>query len=147
MKRLLLIILIALLIGTGITAWIFLGPATDFNEPQKYLYIRGNAASRKAVLDSLEKDHLVTNAKAFDFLASRMNYWKAVKPGRYEIKNGSSLLSMVRMLRNGAQSPVKLVITKLRTKEDLARMAGNRFEFDSLAMIHFLNSADSLKEY
>jgi UPF0755 protein len=42
---------------------------------------------------------------------------------------------------------VNFVITKLRTREDFARKAGNTFEFDSLQMINFLNNMDSLKNY
>jgi UPF0755 protein len=51
------------------------------------------------------------------------------------------------MLRNGHQTPVKLVITKLRTREDLARLTGNKFEFDSIQMLRFLTTSDSLKSY
>jgi len=51
------------------------------------------------------------------------------------------------MLKNGRQSPVNLVITKLRTKENLAAKVGSSFECDSAQMIVFLNSQDSLKDY
>jgi UPF0755 protein len=51
------------------------------------------------------------------------------------------------MLRNGTQADVKLVITKLRTKEDFARLAGNRLEFDSTKMWKFLNTNDSLSKF
>ncbi|HEU4470413.1 MAG TPA: endolytic transglycosylase MltG, partial [Flavisolibacter sp.] len=62
-------------------------------------------------------------------------------------KKGSSLLSIVRRLRNGQQTPVNLVITKLRTREDLARLIGRRFETDSAQMIDFLTDPDSLRAY
>jgi UPF0755 protein len=58
-----------------------------------------------------------------------------------------SLVGLVRMLKNGQQTPVSFVITRLRTKETLASRVGNAFECDSLQMISFLNSADSLREY
>ncbi len=90
---------------------------------------------------------MVTNTAAFNFLADRFNYWQNIKPGKYEIKKGSSLLTIVRLLRNGKQSPVNLIITKLRTKEDFARFTGARFEFDSIAMSRFLNNTDSLKAF
>ncbi len=79
--------------------------------------------------------------------ASKIIGYERVKPGRYEIKNGMSLVNLIRMLKNGQQSPVNFVITKLRTKESLASRIGNSFECDSTQMIHFLNNADSLKEY
>ena len=54
----------------------------------------------------------------FDWAAKMIGY-KNVKPGRYEIKKGMSLVNLVRMLKNGQQSPVNFVITKIRTKEAL----------------------------
>lgn len=147
MKKIIRIGLILILIIAGIGAWILLGSATGFSSTKEYLYIRSNAATKEAVLDSLEKNKIVTNLSAFSFLANQMDYWESIKPGKYEIKKGSSLLDIVRMLRNGKQTPVDLVITKLRTKEDFARFTGARFEFDSSEMIAFLNNSDSLKKF
>jgi UPF0755 protein len=146
MKKLLLLFLFLVLIAGGIGAWIFMGSATGFSAKKETLYIHSNGATKRAVLDSLLSNKIITNSTAFEFLAGRMNYWQSIKPGRYEIKEGASLLSIIRMLRNGQQTPVNLVITKLRTPEDFARLTGNKFEFDSVAMINFLNSTDSLKQ-
>lgn len=147
MKRIILIILAILVVGGGIAAWIFLGPGTDFTTESQTLYIRSNAATKKAVIDSLKKNRIVSNTSAFELLAGKMNYWTNIKPGKYEIRKGSSLLSIVRMLRNGRQSEVNLVITKIRTKEDFARMVGRRFECDSAEMMNFLSSSDSLQKF
>ncbi|MFL5787285.1 MAG: endolytic transglycosylase MltG [Flavisolibacter sp.] len=147
MKRIGLIIFLIIVIGAGIAAWKFLGSATAFNTSKKNLYIRTNASNKKSVLDSLLADSIITSTTAFNILASRMGYWKNIKPGKYEISKGSSLLSILRMLKNGRQTPVHLIITKLRTKEDFARFTGNKFEFDSLQMIRFINNMDSLKKF
>ncbi len=144
MKKILLISGLLLLVVLGVLAFVFLGSATGFEGKKETLYIASGAASKEAVLDSLERRKIVTNRSAFSFLAGRMNYWDRIRPGKYEIQKGASLLSVVRMLRNGQQTPVSLVITKLRTKEALARLTGARFEFDSAAMMTFLNS-DSVK--
>ena len=48
-----------------------------------------------------------------------------------------SVVNLVKMLRSGKQSPVNLVITKLRTKEELAKKIGENFETDSLSAIQF----------
>ena len=147
MKKLLLIVLFLIVVCGAIAAWIFLGPATGFSSSEKNLYIRSNAATKKAVMDSLIKNKIITNETAFEFLATRLNYWKNIKPGKYEIKKGSSLITIARTLRNGRQTPVKFTINKIRTKEDLAEMTGRKFECDSTAMINFLNSEDSLKKF
>jgi UPF0755 protein len=147
MKRLLVILLIIIIFCAAIAGWILLGPATGFSSQEKSLYIRNNAATKKAVIDSLVKNNIITNETAFEFLANRLNYWKNIKPGKYEIKKGSSLVTIVRMLRNGRQTPVNFTINKIRTKEDLAEMVGRKFECDSTAMLNFLNSEDSLKKF
>ena len=147
MKKLLVIILLIIIITGGAAAWIFLGSSTNFSAPKTYLYIRTNASNKQAILDSIKKENIVTNIAAFKWLAGQMHYWNNIKPGKYEIDKGASLLTIVRMLKNGHQVPVHLVITKLRTKEDLARVTGRMFEFDSSAMHHFLNDEDSLKRF
>ncbi len=147
MKKLLFGFVLLLVVGAGIGAWIFLGSATGFSSAKQALYIRTNAATKQAILDSLTKNKIVTNTAAFSWLAGRMDLWKRIHPGKYEIKKGSNLLTIIRTLRNGRQTPVNLVITKLRTKEDFARLTGNKFEFDSLQMMSFLNSNDSLAAF
>jgi UPF0755 protein len=147
MKKLLIFLLIIVLVLAGVGAWMVLGPATSFDTPVKALYIRSDAANKKAVLDSLRKNSIISNEWAFDQLANRFDYWKNIRPGKYEFKKGTSLLTIVRTLRNGQQTPVNLTITKVRTREDLAKMVGRKFETDSAGMIRFLNTADSLKQY
>jgi len=147
MKKLILILLALVVIGGAIVAFIFFGPATGFKGEKKYLYIRTNAATREAVMDSIRKNDIIGNEWAFNMVAGRVNYWNKIRPGRYEIKQGSSVINIVRMLKNGRQSPVDLVINKIRTKEDLARIAGRKFEFDSSDMIAFLNNPDSMSRY
>lgn len=51
------------------------------------------------------------------------------------------------MLRSGKQVPVNLVITKLRTKEDLAKKIAAGFETDSTTVINFLNDEQALRQF
>jgi UPF0755 protein len=80
-------------------------------------------------------------------LAGKLDYPGNMKAGKYEIKNGTDLIGLLRTLRNGRQTPVNLIITKLRTKEDLAALVGRKFECDSTRFMRFLENNDSLKEY
>jgi UPF0755 protein len=146
MRRILLVIFLAVFLGAVIVAWIFLGSGTGFSENRKALYIGSAATTKEAVLDSLRARKIVSNETAFLFLANRLGYWDKIRPGKYEFTKGTSLLTIVRTLRNGSQTPVKLSFSKLRTREDLARLAG-RFECDSAAMMTFLSSPDSLRSF
>ncbi|MEJ7912018.1 MAG: endolytic transglycosylase MltG, partial [Chitinophagaceae bacterium] len=147
MKRILGIFLLLLLIVAGVGAWILLGSGTGFSDKKETLYLPTGTASERQVIDSLTRKNIVSNATAFSLLAGRMNYWSNIRPGKYEIKKGTSLLNIMRMLRNGQQTPVNFVITKFRTKEDLARQAGAKFEFDSAAMSAFLKENDELEAF
>ena len=80
-------------------------------------------------------------------IAKKIDYPKAVKAGRYEIKNDMSVFGLIRMLRSGNQSPVNFIITKLRTKEDLAEKIAANFECNYDSTITFINNPDSLKKY
>jgi UPF0755 protein len=147
MRRILLLIFLVLFLAALAAAWILLGPGTDFKESKDTLYISSAAPTKAAVLDSIEKRGIVRSTRAFTWLADQLGYWDRIRPGKYEFKKGTSLLTIVRTLRNGKQTPVKLTITKLRTPGDLARMVGNKFEMDSARFMQFFQNADSMKAF
>jgi UPF0755 protein len=128
-------------------AWKFLGSATAFNESKKYLHIYTGNATQKAVMQSLNDSGFLKNPGLFEMVAGRLNVWERLRPGKYEIEKGSSLLTLARKLRNGSQTPVNLVITKLRTRKDLAALIGRKFETDSATMFAYLINNDSLKKF
>ncbi len=133
------------LIAGGFIGFKIFGPTVSAPE-KKYLYIKtgDNYETVKAGLTDLK---IVQSEFWLTQVANKLNYPKAVKAGRYEIKNGMSLFNLIRMLRSGNQSPVNLVINKIRLKEDLAQKIAASFECDSLSVISFLNNTDSLKKY
>ena len=146
MKKILLGLVLTGAVLAAILAWIFLGSATTFNEKRKYLFVYTGKADKASVINSLEQDDLIKNTGAFEWLANRMSLWDRLRPGRYEIKKGESLLSIARMLRNNRQSPVDLVIKKVRTNEDLARLISKQFEADSVTVLDFVSNPDSLQK-
>ena len=139
--------LILLLAIIGYVAWLVIGPTTGFAENVKYLYIPSDSARKDLVLQIIERDSIVGNPTIFSLVANRLDYWKNIKPGKYKIEKGYSALKIARELHNGKQEPVKLVIIKFRTKEALAGAIGRKLEVDSLKVISFLNSNDSLKSF
>ena len=144
MKKIITGIFLLLIVIAGLVAWKLFGPTLSARNEQ-FLYVKTGY-----VYDDVKKEltdkRFIRNDRWFD-LTSKIIGYKTVKPGRYKITKGMSLFKLVQILRNGSQTPVKLVITKLRTKEDFAGKAGNMFECDSLQVINFLNNNDSLKKY
>ena len=125
--------------------WIFFGP-TISNQQNKYFYVK-TGSSFEDVKISLIREGFISNSFSFEILSSISGFKKKVKPGKYLIKNGSSLYRLISILKSGKQSDVRLVLTKLRTKEDFASKIGKSFEADSLEVMHFLLNNDSLAPY
>ena len=144
-KKIIYSLLLIILAGGGFIGWKVFGPTINAPE-KKYFYIKtgDNYQEVKADLHDLK---IIPGKFWFNQVAKKLNYPKTVKAGRYEIKNGMSLFSLIRMLRSGNQVPVNLVINKLRTKEDLAQKIAANFECDSLSVISFLNNTDSIGKY
>ena len=145
MKKILLVLFIIGSIATIYAGWHLFGPAVNAPEG-KYFYIK-SGTDYNSVKNELIDQQIISNSFFFDKLARQAKYEQRVKAGRYEIKNGMSVYNLIRMLKAGRQVPVRLVINKLRTKEDLAKKIGQQFECDSLQVINFLSSNDSLKKY
>jgi UPF0755 protein len=145
-KRITLISLALLLFVAAVVAWLFVGPATGFSRDKYFLFIK-TGMNFNQLTELIKKDTVLKNPSVFTWLSKRMDYPANLKAGRYEIKSGENLISILRKLKNGHQAPVNLVITKLRTKEDLSALVGRKLECDSAGFFRFLETNDSLTEY
>ena len=147
MKKIIRGIFLFLIILAVIGVYFFNRSATAFQEKSKYFFIPSDSAQMIYVMEGLDKKGILKSKFIFRWLAERTDYVSKVKPGRYKIEKGMSEPEILRLLINGRQDPVKLVINKFRTKEDFARFAGKQLECDSLQVIHYLLSPDSLKRH
>jgi UPF0755 protein len=136
--------LAALLVG-GFAAWNIFGPHVAA-PADKYFYIK-TGETYDEVISSLKDQKIVKGGFFFDKLIAQAKYKSNVKAGRYEIKDNSSIYGLIKMLKAGKQSPVRLVINKLRLKEDLASKIGKSFEVDSTEVIHYLHNLPLLVPY
>jgi len=145
-KKLFLLFFLIILLIAAAAGYLIFGPGTAFNTASHDLYIR--TGMNYVELDSMvRKDDVLAHPDVFNWLARRVSYPAAMKAGKYEIRKDLSLLDIIKMLRNGRQVPVNLVITKLRTREDLAGMIGRKFECDSASFMRYMNNTDTLKAY
>ncbi len=146
MKKVLLYLFIAVFIAGIVLLWMAFGPGTAFRENSKYIYVYENRSVKEQVQEQINKEAIIHNVWLFNILANQFNVWNKLKAGRFKINKNASLLNIVRMLRNNTQSPVRLVINKLRTHEDLARLLGKNFVSDSAQTMHFISNSDSLEQ-
>ena len=137
-------LILTLLLGL---IWLLFLPSTKFNEEKKYIYIRSSTVQFDQVIAAVKDSNFVRTLKAFEFISSAMDLQNKFVPGKYEIKKGMSLFEIGRMFRNKNQAIVKLTITKLRTKEQLASFIGKKFETDSASFMKFINNNDSIAKF
>lgn len=143
-KKIILLLLLVVLLAGGYFAWKITGKNTRIKEKKYFLYIKTGSGFND-VMETLVRDEVLKNPDLFAMVARQMKLPESIKAGKYQIDHGSSILSIIRKLKNGTQIPVNLVINKLRTVEDLARLASKNLEADSVQLINWLSSVDSLQ--
>src|SRR6218665_1508905 len=110
MKRILLTVLLILLVAAAYIGWNVFGPVANVPDG-KYFYVK-TGYTYDDVKRQLLADKVLSGTFFFDKLARQVNYEGNVKAGKYDLSNARSLYKLVRMLKSGNQSPVKLVINK-----------------------------------
>lgn len=129
-----------------IAAYLLMGPNTRSFGDKKYFYIP-TGSRYEDVLKGLSEQEIVSSPSTFNIVARQLGYPERVKAGRYEIKKGMGNLEIVRILRSGRQTPVRLVVNKLRLKEDFVRLVSSNLEADSTTMLAILNDAVYLRQF
>jgi UPF0755 protein len=137
-----------LLIILGIvSSWLIFASGTNFTEKNKYVQIPKTATEKNSILKNLEENDIIKYPFVFDLLTKFSGDWEHIKPGKYEVKNGQNLWTIARQLKKGRTAEMKLVINRIRVKEDLARLISKSFSPDSVEVMNYLQSNDSLAKW
>ena len=106
-----------------------------------------NAGGLNALADSLSAKKIIRDKTSFLVFAKLFNVEDRIKPGKFLIDKKTSLLNLIRILRNNQQARVKFILNKVRTKADLAKLIANTFAIDSASCMLYLTSNDSLAPF
>ncbi len=113
---------------------------------QKYVYI-GNNTSFDSLVALLQSNEQLLDAASFREIAANEEYDKAtVRAGRFELKPNMGNKSLVRLLKVGKQSPVKVSFNNKRLMEDVAGYLGKVLQPDSAAFMAVFNDANYLNK-
>lgn len=136
-----LLILIALIIGYYIrntafkpieleeTVYIYIEPSTEYDE----------------VVDQIKNQINLPSEKFFQIISEKMKFPETIKTGRYAIRDGMTMPEIIRMLRSGNQTAVKLTFNNMRTKENLAGRISNQLMLDSVELLNVLKNETKLE--
>lgn len=146
-SKTLLYVLIVLGAGCLYILFLFFAPNLSPKTNEKaYLRIPDNSTFEQ-VMDSLEANATVFSTMTFKQAAAVFRYTGRVKPGRYEIAPGMNNFTLVRKLRSGNQTPVRLTFNNIRTKEQLAKRLSTQIMADSTSLLKLLKDTAFLAPY
>lgn len=143
-KKLLLLIFGLLLIISGVLGFslyskIFKGNVVE----EGFLYIPTNSDFKE--VENLVRPFL-KRVKPFVWVAEKLNYPEAVKPGKYKISKGMSNFELIRMLKRGKQSMVNLSFNNQDTFKKLAGRISQQIEADSVSLLNAFTDITFLNE-
>lgn len=147
MKRILTRLILLVFLIAIVLYWLFLVPHTSFEGKSKFFIIAEDKKDKASVLAQMQEQGIISMKAPFSLLASGIGAWDKIRPGKYEVKKGQTLLNIARMLKNGRLAEIKLVINRLRVKEDLAKLIGKNFSTDSASVMRYISSNDSLRKF
>lgn len=84
---------------------------------------------------------------AFRILARHSGYHKNIRTGHYAIEPTKSAVSILRLLKNGHQTPIQLTIPESRTMEKLSVALSRRLMLDSITTATLLCDSTYLAQW
>jgi len=101
----------------------------------------------KNVVDQLYQERVINDAVSFGFVAKILGYQDVVKPGLYQIEPKMNNLQLVRMLRSGQQTPVRVTFNTVRTQEDLAEKISANLEVSKEQFLELLQDSVYIRKF
>lgn len=111
--------------------FLFIPPGASFDDVQKIIYDEG----------------FVNDPVAFAMLAKFMKYDRLVKPGKFQIEKNSNNLEVIRKLRIGDQSPVRITFNNARLFPDVAEKISVNLNLDAESFLELIKSTETSKKY
>lgn len=142
-----MIIFSVLLIVLGFRAYTLFGYIFKPNVKSDAVVYIPTGADFGLVKERVIATGAVADIKAFSWVSQRKKYTRAVKAGRYMLRQGMNSNELVSLLRSGKQAPVRVTFNTIRTPEELAGRMSRYFESDSASFLKVFNNEDVLKKF
>lgn len=126
----------------AIAAYHFLAPFSHCDDT-RYVYIDSDD-NIDSVLAKVRPIAHRYQMMGFSTMLRHTDYADNIRTGRYEIAPDASTLTVLRHIKNGRQTPLRLTIPEARTRHLLAGAIGRRMMMDSLALDNILADSQQL---
>ncbi|PWJ40074.1 endolytic transglycosylase MltG [Sediminitomix flava] len=149
-RKILLVVFIALAViaitASTYTYQIFYSSNVDIKEAKTYELFISEDDDINSISTTLNEEGGLVDYVSFRFVSKLLKYNENIKEGRYLVKKGMTNLELVRMLRAGNQSPVKITFNNCRTKEDIAEKLSKELSLSKEELLFSLNDSSLLNE-
>lgn len=146
-KKILYISLIVLIAVIAVAVYGYSVLSTGFNiDKTVYVYI-DNHKDYSSLLDEVRDSAKVKSISNFEMLATIFGYKDNMRTGRYAVTPDMTVYDLVRDLRSGHQTPVKLKFNNIRTKADLSKRISDQLMLSEETLYNKLddiNTCESL---
>lgn len=117
---------------------VLFSPNTFYEGEERGIYIESGSSFKK-VLDDLSKQEIINDRISFAFVSKILGYQELVKGGYYTIPPKVSNMYLVRKLRSGEQTPIRVTFNNVRTKDDLIEKVSPYLELEVKTLDSLLN--------
>jgi UPF0755 protein len=138
MKKFLLVLMLLIVVAAGVLYYIFAMP--NINAEKRVGVKIPTGSGFDDVLKILRENKVLKDETGFLVVSKLKNYPAHINSGYYVFNRGLNNRQIVNILRAGLQTPVKLVIYNIRTKDEFACLVGRTLELDSNKVLAKLNS-------
>ncbi|WPR76064.1 endolytic transglycosylase MltG [Algoriphagus sp. NG3] len=126
---------------------VFFSPNALIDSDQKYMLKIGSNDTYKTVANRLYDDQVVNDLVSFSFVAKILDYQEGVKPGLYTVTPKMTNLELVKLLRSGRQTPVRITFNNVRTKEDLAEKITANLEITNDQFLNMIQDSVYIRKF
>ncbi len=112
----------------------------------EWLYIEKGAGANE-VIDNIAQAGFVKDMELMRWVAEQKNLASHIYPGRYKLRNGMSINSLIDLLRSGSHTPSKVTFSFARVAEDLAGKATRNISADSIELLKLLKDINVQTRY
>jgi len=126
---------------------VFFSPNVLIDSDTSYTLKIPSNSTFKTVSDQLYNDRVINDMLSFSFVSKVLDYQGSVKPGLYVIKIKQTNLQLVKQLRSGIQTPIRVTFNNVRTKEDLAEKITANMEIDKSQFLSLLQDSVYIRKY
>lgn len=139
MKKL-IVVFVLLFVGLGAFAfWGYNAVVNTVALKSVELYVP-TGSSYKDLKNQLLDQGVIEETESVDLASRVLRFRKKIRPGKYDIEKGTSVLDFCRMFRGARVSTVKVAFHNTRMLNDVASKVAKNIEADSLSLVEVLEN-------